>query len=394
MADLLASSATTATQAPTYYNNYLNNLATNSQTAADAAKYVGAQPLQTAAFADVAKNVGNYQPALTGAQGDLTQATNTSPLSAAQPYFNNANVDPSQLAQGYMSPYTQDVVNSIGTLGQRNIQQNLAPQATAGAVGSGQFGSQRGAQVLGQTIQNANTDILAQQNQALQAGYTQALTAAQKQQALEAQLGQTAGTLAGTNQGNLINAATVGGNLASQTQALGLGDVNALSTLGGQEQTIAQNQQLFPLQKLAQQAALMKGYTVPTTSVQTFQGSPLSALASLGTGAAALFQSGPAGSPSVFKNITGSDTLAGLLGIGGSSGAGASTGTGGTTGSGGTVNSGGAIGGTGITPQQYADYYNVITNNNVVPDSANNPYTPDYSNSPWMQDPSAPATLG
>lgn len=290
MADLLTSSATTATQAPTYYNNYLNNLATNSQTAADAAKYVGAQPLQTAAFADVAKNVGNYQPALTGAQGALGQATNASPLSAAQPYFNNANVDPSQLAQGYMSPYTQDVVNSIGTLGQRNIQQNLAPQATAGAVGSGQFGSQRGAQVLGQTIQNANTDILAQQNQALQAGYTQALTAAQKQQALEAQLGQTAGTLAGTNQSNLINAATVGGNLAGQTQALGLGDVNALSTLGGQEQTIAQNQQLFPLQKLAQQAALMKGYTVPTTTVQTMQGSPLSAVTGLGAVAAGLGQ--------------------------------------------------------------------------------------------------------
>lgn len=290
MADMLTSTATTATQAPTYYNNYLNNLATNSQTAADSAKYIGAQPLQTQAFTDVAQNVGNYQPALTGAQGALGQATNTSPLSAAQPYFNNANVDPSQLAKGYMSPYTQDVVNSIGALGQRNIQQNLAPQATAGAVGSGQFGSQRGAQVLGQTIQNANTDILAQQNQALQAGYTQALNAAQKQQALEAQLGQTAGTIAGANQTNLINAATVGGNLAGQTQALGLGDVNALATMGGQEQTIAQNQQLFPLQKLAQQAALMKGYTVPTTTEQTMRGSPLSAVASLGATAAGLGQ--------------------------------------------------------------------------------------------------------
>jgi murein tripeptide amidase MpaA len=162
MADLLQSSATTATQAPSYYNTYLTNLATNSQTAADAAEFAGAQPLQTAAFADVSKNVGNYLPALTTAQGTLGQATATSPLSAANPYFQNANVDPSQLAEGYMSPYTKDVVNSIGTLGQRNIQQNLAPQAVAGAVGSGQFGSQRGAQVLGQTIQNANTDILAQ----------------------------------------------------------------------------------------------------------------------------------------------------------------------------------------------------------------------------------------
>lgn len=290
MADLLQSSATTATQAPTYYNNYLNNLATNSQTAADAARFVGAQPLQTQAFTNVAQNVGNYQPTLQTSQGALGQAINASPLSSAQPYFNNANVDQSALAQQYMNPYIQDVVNSIGTLGQRNIQQNLAPQATAGAVGSGQFGSQRGAQVLGQTIQNANTDILAQQNQALQSGYQNAMANAQKQQQLEAQLGQTAGNLAGTGQSNLINAATVGGNLAGQTQALGLGDVNALSTLGGQEQTIAQNQQLFPLQKLAQQAALMKGYTVPTTAVQTMQGSPLSAVSALGATAAGLGQ--------------------------------------------------------------------------------------------------------
>lgn len=353
-ADLLQSSATTATQAPTYYNNYLTNLATNSQTAADAAKFAGAQPLQQQAFQQVGQNVGNYQPALQGAEGALGQATAASPLSAANPYFQNANVDQSQLAQQYMNPYTQSVVNSIGTLGQRNIQQNLAPQATAGAVGSGQFGSQRGAQVLGQTIENANTDILAQQNQALQAGYQNAMLNAQKQQALEAQLGQSAGNLAATGQGNLINAATVGGNLAGQTQALGLGDINALASLGGQQQTIAQNQQLFPLQKLAQQAALMKGYTIPTTSVQTFQGSPLSALASLGTGTAALFQSGPNNSPSVFKNLTGADTLAGLLGFGKTAGANPSPANAPST---------APAGSTGPdVAQSWVDYYNSIPN--------------------------------
>jgi len=305
MADLLQSSATTATTAPSYYTNYLTNLAQQGQQAAQNARYVGAEPLQLQAYSDVAKNVGNYQPALQSAQGLLSQAGNVSPLSAAQPYFNNANVDQSQLAQQYMSPYTQNVVNSIGTLGQRNIQQNLAPQATAAAVGSGQFGSQRGAQVLGQTIQNANTDILAQQNQALQAGYQNAMTNAQKQQALEAQLGQTAGGLAATGQSNLINAATIGGNLAGQTQALGLGDVNALSTLGEQQRTIAQNNQLFPLQALSQQAALLKGYTVPTTSVQTMQGSPLSAISSLGATAAGLAQPTYTIDPTTGKVVTG-----------------------------------------------------------------------------------------
>ena len=292
MADLLQSSATTATQAPSYYTNYLNNLATQGQAAGQGAQYVGAQPLQEKAFQGVEQNVGNYQPTLQTSQGALGQAINASPLSSAQPYFGKADVDQSQLAQQYMNPYIQDVVNSIGTLGQRNIQQNLAPQATAAAVGSGQFGSQRGAQVLGQTIQNANTDILAQQNQALQSGYQNAMANAQKQQQLEAQLGQTAGNLAGTGQSNLINAATVGGNLAGQTQTLGLNDVNALSTLGQQQQQIKQNQQLFPLQTLGTEAGLLRGYQIPTSSVQTFQGSPLSAIAGLGATVAGLTQSG------------------------------------------------------------------------------------------------------
>ena len=104
------------------------------------------------------------------------------------------------------------------------------------------------------------------------------------------QLGQSAGNLANTNQSNLINATTVGGNLAGQQQTLGLGDVNALATYGGQQQQIAQNQQLFPLQTLNTEAGLMRGYTIPTSTNQTFTGSPLSAIASLGSTAAALSQ--------------------------------------------------------------------------------------------------------
>jgi hypothetical protein len=165
MADMLQSSQTAATTAPDYYNNYLTNLAQSGTAAGQNAKFVGPTDLQNQAFTNVGQAATSYAPQLTNAQNTMGQAVSAqSPLSAAQQYFNNANVDPSQLAQQYMNPYINDVVNSIGTLGQRNIQQNLAPQATAGAVGSGQFGSTRGAQVLGQTLENANTDILAQQN--------------------------------------------------------------------------------------------------------------------------------------------------------------------------------------------------------------------------------------
>ena len=132
-----------------------------------------------------------------------------------------------------MSPYTQQVVDKLGQQGQQQIQQYLAPAATAAAVGTGQFGSARGAGALGQAINRGMLDTQTLQAQALQQGYGQALQAAQNeaQQRLAA-----AGQL---------------GNLATTTQALGLGDVNALATLGAQQQAIGQNAQLFPLQQLA-----------------------------------------------------------------------------------------------------------------------------------------------
>ena len=93
------------------------------------------------------------------------------------------------------------------------------------------------------------------------------------------------------------------GALGTTTQQLGMGDVNALSTMGGQQQQMAQNQQLFPLQVAAQQAALMKGFTIPTSVSSTYTGpipgayqtSPLMQLGSLGAGIGSFFQTPASG---------------------------------------------------------------------------------------------------
>ena len=286
MADLFQGSAlpnvsTTQTQqttAPDYYNNYLSNLASQGQTAAQNAQYVGPTGLQNQAFSQVAQNVGNYQPY-------LNQAASLTGQAAQGPDVNQ-----------FMNPYTQDVVNQIGVLGQRNIQENLAPQATAGAVGTGQFGSQRGAQVLGNTLRDAATNITAQQQQALQQGYTQALQAAQNQQ----QLGLSAGSQLA--------------NLAGQQQNLGLQDVNALSTLGAQQQQIAQNQQLFPLQNLTTESNIMKGLTVPTSVSSQYSGpmpgayqaSPLQQIAGLGSTLQGLYSNPSGSNQSLISQLTGS----------------------------------------------------------------------------------------
>jgi hypothetical protein len=291
MANLLQSSQNQATVAPDYYTNYLSNLANAGTTAATNAQFVGAQPLQQQAFQDVAGKASAYEPTLQQAGSTLGAAGDvTSPLSAATPYLQTAGRDPSQLASQYMSPYITSVVNALGDTGQRNIQQNLAPRATSGAVGSGQFGSQRGAQVLGQTISNADRDILNQQYQALNTGYGQALQAGTAQNQLMGQLGSTAAQAAGTGQTNLTQLGNAQSQLAGQNQALGLADINALSTLGGQQQTIAQNQQLFPLTNLSTASGLLRGFSVPTTTKTTAEMSPLSAAATIGAGAAGLVQ--------------------------------------------------------------------------------------------------------
>jgi hypothetical protein len=309
---------------------------------------------------------GSQYNAATAAQPYLNQAATSGGLSQANPYLQQATQSPAEMAQQYMNPYIKNAAQSMSDIAQRNIQQNLTPMATAAAVGSGQFGSQRGAQVQGQVQAQANQDLNNTLSQMLSTGYGQALTAAGNQNQLLGQLGNTAGTLGqqqasllgqlGSTAGsmssqqaqNLINAGNVSGtlgqqqanllgqlgstagNLATQQgqlqntaaqnlgvlgqagQQMSLADINALSTMGGQQQTIAQNAQNYPLSNLSTLSGLIRGYNIPTSVKTTATGSPLSALAGLTTGAAGLF------TPTKFdangNAVAGSTPWAGLSG--------------------------------------------------------------------------------
>ncbi len=285
MSNLLQSCSQIQTQAPGYYNQYLNTLATCGVGAAKGAQFVGATPLQQQAFGAVAGAANSYKPGLQSAEGTLgaanQMATGQSPLASAQPYLQGATACLGARTTKLMNPYVHCVVNQINTLGQQNIQQNLAPQATAGAVGSGQYGSQRGAQVLGQTVANANQQILSQQANALMCGYKTALCGALKQGAICQQAGATAAGAASQGAQNLGNLAKVGACIASTTQQLGLQGVCALNKMGANQQTILQNQQCFPLSGLKKAGGLLSGKTIPTTQIQTATVSPLGAASGL-----------------------------------------------------------------------------------------------------------------
>jgi hypothetical protein len=363
MANIFQSSQNKATIAPTYYTDYLNNLATAGTAAAGQAKFAGTQPLQTKAFEEVGENFGAAKPALatgqrylgqaagqdvTGAAAPYLQAgTTNSPLSAASPYLEQAvDTSPADLAAEYMNPYLRTAVSSMSDIAQRNIRQNLSPQATAAAVGSGQFGSQRGAQVLGQVQSDAQQNLNNQIAQMMSTGYGQALCAAGKQNALTSQVGATTGTLqASQNQANLTaaqaaadaaakegslqtQAGTGMGALASQCAAMNLACINALATLGGQQQTIAQNQQNFPLSTLSSLSGLLQGYSIPVGTRTTVCASPASTLAGGVSGAMGLYDKSPG-----FKSLID----AGLSKIGISGGLSSSGG------GGGTINLGGGI---------------------------------------------------
>ena len=311
MANLLQSSQTQATDVsttPNYYTNYLSNIAAQGQTQAGinpttgtydpttGAQFVGPTDLQNAAFNNVAGAASAYQPTLQQAGNTLSSVgTSASPLASANPYLTAAGANPALEASQYMDPFTNSVANQLSNIGQRNIQQNLAPNATASAVGSGQYGSQRGAQVLGQTTANAENDLNTQIGQLLNSGYNTALTTAEQQNQLQGQLGSTAANASSQGQQNLTNLGQQQGNLATTNQTLGLNDINALSTLGGQQQTIAQNQQNFPLTNLSTLSSMLRGYNVPTSTTTTAQGSPLSGLATVGSGLAALLQGSGSG---------------------------------------------------------------------------------------------------
>jgi hypothetical protein len=312
---LTSSSATETTTAPSYYTDYLTDLASKGKTAVTNAQFADANANQLAAFQNVGTNVGNYLPGLTtagtttGLAGNLNMATAANPYlgtpgvgASAQDYLSAGATGADKIVGNYMSPYMTNVMDSIRAANQQNIQQNLAPGLTAASVGAGQFGSQRGANALSMGISNANIGALKEQSTALQSGYTQALAAAQKQRenqltagSSQIQAGTAAANAASQAAQNYLNTGKQQAALAEQTQSAGLADTNALATLGAQQQAIAQNKADYPMKMLGLQAGLMSGQSIPMTVTKTATGSTLGAIAGLGSIAAGLFTKNASG---------------------------------------------------------------------------------------------------
>jgi len=270
---------TTQTQAtaPEFYTNYLQDIANLGQNAVQQGGVAGFSPLQQQAF-QMAPDVAFSGAGSLGAASQLMGQA-------------GATTMPDVVAD-YMNPYTRGVVDEMGRLQQRSIQENILPNLGAAAAGSGQFGSRRQAQVTGNSLRDLQSDLLGKQMQALQSGYSEAGKFAQQDLTRALQAGQ------GFTQ------------LGQEQQQLGLGGLKALSEYGGQQQALGQKMLDYPMAQTQAFSQLMRGYQMPTGQIQqqtgpqagAYSNSPLSQISGLLAGLGAFMKGAKDGGAVMMKH--------------------------------------------------------------------------------------------
>jgi len=160
-----------------------------------------------------------------------------------------------QMVGQYMNPYTQNVVEEMGRLQGRQINENLLPamQGAAGAMGG--FGSQRQFNATGNMLRDMQSNLIGQQYGALNTGYGNAITAAQADLQRQMQAGQTLG------------------GLGSQQQQGATSGLTNLFGLGQKEQELGQRQLDYPMTAAQNYSKLMQGLNIPTGETKQTVGS-------------------------------------------------------------------------------------------------------------------------
>jgi hypothetical protein len=209
--------------------------------------------------------MGVAEPSFRQSGQYTAQSTAPTGLDMAQPYLGQAGQTSVQNINQYMNPYNEQVVNRIGALGARTLQEQLLPAISDQMIAAGQFGGTRQAEMTGRAIRDTMEGISAQQAQALQQGYTSAAGLAQADLGRQAQLAQTAGGLGfqqqgalaqagqqmgalGAQMGNMYNTDTSNmlltadqlAGMAQQRQNQELAGAGALQTIGAQQQGLGQ----------------------------------------------------------------------------------------------------------------------------------------------------------
>jgi hypothetical protein len=226
--------------APEFYTNYLQDVANLGQAAVQQGGVAGFSPLQQQAL-NLAPQVAFSGIGSAGTGQQYLTASGATPATS--------------MVNQYLDPYMQNVVGEMGRLQQRAIQENFLPNLRAGAAGTGQFGSQRAAQIAGQSLRDLQADLLGRQYGALSEGYKSALGTAQADLSRQMQAGQALGQLGQTQQ-----------NLSAQ-------GLKTLTELGGMEQALGQRVLDYPMQQAQQYRQMLQGYQIPMSGTKQTVGS-------------------------------------------------------------------------------------------------------------------------
>lgn len=335
----------TSSGLPDWFSQYLQGTVAKANTIAAEPfqQYTGPRlaPLsadQNRAYGNIEASAGANQPTYDQAGNMIQQGAGASSIGAAQPLINRASaLSPTGAAQplinqasgtfpgavnDYMSPYTQNVTDRIAQLGTRNLTENILPGLQDQFVAAGQSGSRRAGEFANRAVRDTQDSVLGAQANALESGYQTAGNLFNADQNRAAGLASTAGSLAGTEMGNLGNLGQLTGNLTAETanrgitggsalasnataaQGAGLRDNAALEAAGqAQQQNQQQNLDLahsdfveqrdYPKTQTEWLNSIMRGMqpgtnSSTTTTQQTPGTSPLAQIAGAGTGIAGL----------------------------------------------------------------------------------------------------------
>ena len=180
--------------------------------------------------------LGAAQPMFTQALTPIQQAGQGSALTAAQPFLGAASRTFPQAAQEYMSPYLKNVVEQMGDIGVRQLQEKYLPAIGQEFIGAGQFsvgpGSTRMGEFGARALRDTQEAILAEQAKALQAGYGQAADIYGQDVGRLAQLAGTVGQLSTADLNRLLESGVRVADIGAKMGQLTSEDAARLADIG------------------------------------------------------------------------------------------------------------------------------------------------------------------
>jgi hypothetical protein len=279
---------TTEQKAPGFLTDYLTNLAKAGTealgtTTTDAS---GKTVFTPKTGADLIAPMSDLQKSAYDKAGGLLSQYRT-PLDEALKAGQSAmDVSADDISKFY-DPYQQQVIDAMREASDVNLQRSVLPGLKAIGIGSGQFGGRRAGVLGGQALGDLAAALSREESGLRSAGFKTALDAALREQ------GQQTGA---------ANALT---NLGQTEFQAGLGEAKGLAELGAQQTAYDQSKIDAPLTRAANVAQLLRGYSFPTTTTETYSGpasvygpSPLSQIAGLGSLIGAAFPAGGQGAGS------------------------------------------------------------------------------------------------